>query len=218
MVKAEHEEDSNFQNANFTIASIKKKQRQQNKSIITFNNNLEIILLNETVSQYSLFIGQSLIPAEITALLSESKKLEVYERALLLLSRRPHSCWQLKTKLGKKGFDEQDISWALEKLISSGYLDDRVFARAWLHSRINNHIEGKYLLLAGLIRTGVSREIAQAVLKEYSPEEEYSKIFTLLEKHGSYFEIGSQRLIKRLQARGFQLPLILKALREKKII
>jgi regulatory protein len=218
MATAEHAEDSNSPNANFTIISIAKRHGQKNKTVITFRENLEITLLSEILTQYPLFNGQSISENTLQELLAVSRKFEAYQKALLLLKSRPHSCSQLKFKLEKRGFAGPDVSNIIDKLKIQGYLDDAAFARAWIFSRLKKHLQGRITLRRGLLHAGVNREVANIALAEYPEEEEYEKICTFLDKNKDYPGIGVNKLVKRLQTRGFPLALIFKALKAHKLI
>ncbi len=55
--------------------------------------------------------------------------------AMDLLSRREHTRRQLFDKLRSRGFDESEISEALERLAGEGLQSDERFAEAWVYQR-----------------------------------------------------------------------------------
>lgn len=207
-------EDSNSQNASLTLVSITKQPGQNNKRKLTFSDNSHIILLNDIIRDQALCQGQVIDVRTKNKLLSQSVRLEIKKKALLFLSRRSHSYWQIKNKLEKKGFAKQDVSFILDELRGHGYVDDREFARMWIDSRIKHHYEGRFILFTGLMRTGVARKIAEDSVAVYSEQEEYTNLLKLLEKIKIAKDDNPKKIMRRLKTRGFPLNLILKALKQ----
>jgi len=204
-------EDFNSRNVKYTITAIIKKTGRIKKSRITFQNYPDIILLSEIIEKRMLVSGLTLSLPEILELEALSRITEIRERAFVLLAGRPHSRLQLKLKLLKKGFQEDDISRVIDDLSERGYLDDAAFARLWLSSLIKKGNKGRFALLRDLARAGIDRQIAQAALREYSEEQEYNAILDLVAKNRNIDRI---KLMRRLHARGFPLKLIRKALNQ----
>ncbi|MSU76193.1 hypothetical protein EXS54_01845 [Patescibacteria group bacterium] len=94
---------------------------------------------------------------------------KVVTKALDYVSRRPHSEAELRTKLGKKDYDEAHIDDALVRLNELGYLDDEAFARQWIAER--GTARGQRLLQMELRRKGVADAIIEQVLAEDTPDE-----------------------------------------------
>ncbi|MBN1797790.1 MAG: RecX family transcriptional regulator [Spirochaetales bacterium] len=211
-------EDSNSQNAKLTLVSITKQAGQHNKRKLTFSDKTAIIILNDIIRDHALYRGQIIKVRTKQELLSQSVRLEIQKKTLLFLSQRPHSYYQLEKKLEKKGFEQHDISYVLDNLAELGYLDDREFARLWIDSRIKRRHEGRFSLCAGLMRTGVTRKIAEEIVALYSEQEEYGNLLKLLEKIRMSRHDTPEKLIRRLKTRGFPVNLILKALKHKNII
>lgn len=82
-------------------------------------------------------------------------------KALDLLSRRPHFRRELTSKLARKGYEEEEIEPALDRLEEELLLDDAKTARDFVDSRLAREPIGRYKLLADLARHGASRDVAQ---------------------------------------------------------
>ena len=90
-----------------------------------------------------------------------------------------------------------------------GYLDDRVFADAWVRSRMSSGKDGGTALYRGLLARGVPRAVAEeAVSDAYSFEEEI--------RNGSRLVKGLARAaaIRRLAGRGFRSRAIAAVIRD----
>ena len=167
MVEREREEDSSSRNVNISVSQIKERG--------TF---IEIILSNSS----SFFI----LPEDARSLdinsagdISDSllEKLEyldmvcrAYSKALDILAFAPSTGFMLKQKLIKKGFSGIEINTVIERLSGKKILDDRQYAENWVSSKLLRNPQSPLMLKAALMRKGVSRALAEDVLKGLTPE------------------------------------------------
>lgn len=134
---------------------------------------------------------------------------QIREKALDLLGRAPHTTFSLRMKLLKRGFESPAVGEVLQFLKREGYLDDGVFAEDWVRNRIERRPEGRAVLVAGLRRKGISREIAEGAVNRYlTPELESENAARALEKLKRSGENDPAALKRKLRARGFSFPLI----------
>lgn len=96
--------------------------------------------------------------------MSESSHL--YERALRLLARRPHSRLELQRKLQGGA---QQVADVLNRLRDDGYLDDLKFAAGLAQERRRKHWSDRAILL-DLKRRGVSDAIVRRTLADLECE------------------------------------------------
>jgi regulatory protein len=134
---------------------------------------------------------------------------QVREKALDLLARAPHTTFSLRMKLLKRKFESREVEEVLQTLKREEYLDDNSFAENWLRSRTARRPEGRALLIAGLLRKGVPREIAEGAVNRYlTPQMERDNAIRALEKLKRSGETDPAKLRRKLRARGFPFPLI----------
>ena len=100
-----------------------------------------------------------------------------YEKAISLLAGAEHCRKGLARKLSSRGFDEEEITAALQRLTEENLLDDRRFAGLWIEFRQRRTNEGRRLLEAGLLKRGVDRETAAAAVNAYAGTEPYNEAF-----------------------------------------
>ncbi len=81
--------------------------------------------------------------------------------AMRMLERRPHSEREIRTKLGRKGYEPQAVDAAIKRLIDHGLINDEAYARAYTRSKLNRKPVGRRLIEAGLGAKGVNRETAK---------------------------------------------------------
>ncbi len=111
------------------------------------------------------------VPAHLRAALEAADEAYRCRRKALDLLARAEQCRKgLEAKLAKKGFSREAAADALDRLESSGYLDDGRFAEAWVRSRLRIRPEGRTRLLTALMAKGIAAETAriavEAVLSE----------------------------------------------------
>ena len=153
--------------------------------------------------------GLRLTGAAIRGLRQSSTRIRAMDKALELLARAPHSTFTLRTKLLQRKFDPRVVEEILASLRENSYLDDAGFAEQWLRSRCERHPEGRAALLAGLVRKGIRRQVAEQALQEYlTPELEREHALRVLDKLRRRGVNDNARLMNRLKARGFAFPLI----------
>jgi regulatory protein len=92
--------------------------------------------------------------------------------ALDLLGRRAHFRNELEKKLLAKGWDENDVRAALDRLERAKLLDDRRSATEFLQSRLRRAPQGRRRLRAELERKGLDAEVIDHALAAAMPESE----------------------------------------------
>jgi regulatory protein len=89
-------------------------------------------------------------------------RIAALDAGLRLLARRAHSRVELRRKLGRRGYDEEEIQGALVRLAELGYLDDAAFSAG--HVRRRSGSLGPLALTAELAARGVDRQAARGAL------------------------------------------------------
>jgi regulatory protein len=87
------------------------------------------------------------------------------DAGLRLLARRAHSRVELRRKLSRRGYAEEDIHGALARLADLGYVDDQAFAAG--HVQRRSPSRGPLALSAELAARGVDKHTAGAALRGF---------------------------------------------------
>jgi len=85
--------------------------------------------------------------------------------AMNLLARREHSTQELRDKLLARGFDDDEITPALQTLSREGLLSDERFTESFIHSRMERG-SGPVKIRAELRQRGVTDEVIANWLDE----------------------------------------------------
>jgi SOS response regulatory protein OraA/RecX len=117
-------------------------------------------------------------------------------------------------KLAVRDFPREEITAALDRLTSEGYLDDRAAAEGFIRSRLSRGGEGRLRLAAELARRGAPSEIAAAALSALLPEDDFE---ATREAAGRWARGGKKdpaALARHLARKGFSRRAIVRVLRE----
>lgn len=135
-----------------------------------------------------------------------------FDKALDLLSRRPHFRRELEGKLSKRGFGTDEVESALDRAAESGLLDELECARELARVRVERRHEGPAKLLATLTRRGSDSDTARQVVAEYysnGEDEQLQRAATLWLRRNAW---NRDRLARHLSRKGFSGHSIVSAL------
>lgn len=135
---------------------------------------------------------------------------DAFEVAVRLLRLRPHSAFELRTKLRRRGCPPAEIDAALERVQELGYQSDVGFAESLVRARSGNR--GRLAVAADLAARGVDREAAREALGDLTPEVELE---TARHVAARMPDLDPGRLGARLQRRGFGLDVVRRVVRER---
>jgi regulatory protein len=102
------------------------------------------------------------------------------DAGLRLLARRAHSRVELRRKLSRRGYEEEDIRAALRRLAELGYVDDASFAAG--HIRRRSASLGPMALSAELAARGVDKHTAGAALRAFDRDAQLAAATRLAER------------------------------------
>ncbi|BCA78791.1 hypothetical protein AOP6_0578 [Desulfuromonas sp. AOP6] len=142
--------------------------------------------------------------------------------ALRLLALRGRSEEELRGKLRRKEFSEQDIAACLERCRQLGYLDDERFAEERARLLLSQgRATGKRLLLE-LQRLGIEEGLARQALETARTEHDEMGLLTdLLDRRFPQFDYQSaddrqrRRVIHYFMRRGFTFTDVMAAVQKK---
>ena len=105
-----------------------------------------------------------------------------YFRALRWLTARELSAAQVRSRLAEKGYTDNAITPALERLIQDGTVDDRRAATAVARTEARVRRHGPHRVMGKLIAMQIDRELAKDVVRElFGEEDEHELVYRTLE-------------------------------------
>lgn len=119
-----------------------------------------------------LHVGQELDEGAIEKLKAQDVDEKAYQQSLRLLNYRPRSEAELRRKLSEKNYAEDVIAKTVERLKSSGLINDAQFARDWAENRASSHPRSRRVMRMELRQKGLADEAIQDALAEQAQEDE----------------------------------------------
>ena len=144
---------------------------------------------------------------------------DLYDYALRMLMRRPHSVHEMKTKLLRRADSELLAQVVLTRLKESGKLDDSRYAKQFTRQRAEVRKQGKFRIARDLRARGVpDRHINEALSDSADTQNEVAIVRQRIErKLGSFRgEISDKKfasIYRSLLAAGFPADLIRRELK-----
>lgn len=141
-----------------------------------------------------------------------------YGAALSLLSRRELSAAQVRERLLRRGYDEQSVNGAIERLIAERAIDDARVAEAIVHTELSVKRHGRLRVRRQLRQAGIDDETARnAVSETFAAVDDDALLAQALgrrlrDDRPIQDEREFQRLYRFLSAQGFESDRILRAL------
>lgn len=127
------------------------------------------------------------------------------KRAMYLLGSRPYSTAALREKL-LNNYSEETADKVVHEMIRYGFLDDEDYARRLASAIIKGKKYGLHRAKAEMRRKGVSDELIEQALSEYSREDIEESLTELVRKKYSerlYDRDERQKVIAALARRGY---------------
>lgn len=141
------------------------KKTSSDRILVEFEGGESLRSTLAAVTDARLYVGMELDEEEYAALRRSSSRGLERQKALELLSRRPHSRKELKDKLLRRGVSEEDAEDCVAWLAERGFLDDEEYAGAVArHYAAKGYGAGR--VRSELQRRGIDRELAADTLSD----------------------------------------------------
>jgi regulatory protein len=110
---------------------------------------------------------------------SKPSRRSTYERALDMLEARARAVTELRRLLIKKGEPPEDVDAAIERLRTTGLLDDANFARQLTRSKALGGGHSRRRIQQELAKRGVAREVSNEAVEEVFEDEGIDEAATI---------------------------------------
>jgi len=191
------------------ITAIKVNVKNRKRRSIFIDGEFALSVSESVLFQNHHKVGDSLSPDALASLKAEEETHQILQAAYRLLSYRPRSVKEMRDRLLKKGWSEEQVSPVITKLEDDGYLNDLDFARMFARDRVKTKYLGPAGLRSELFQIGIERELITQVMDEiYTEHPTEEIIIALMRKRGiePESEVDSKekrRLINQLKRKGF---------------
>jgi regulatory protein len=188
-----------------TITAI-KAQRQNNRRANLFLDGTFVFSIEMSlVREMNLREGQTLPDPQVEELAQANVSRRCFDAALHYLSYRSRSESETRTRLHRRGFDDDSIETTLARLKELGLVDDLAFARFWVENRESFSPRSPRLLQLELRQKGIEPSVGDEVALEV---DEYSAAYRAASKKAKSISSSDypsfyRRLSSFLRRRGF---------------
>ena len=170
----------------------------------------------EILARYKLKTFDEIDEDYLNKLLLDNGELACFDRALTYLEKNIKTEKGIRDYLKQKGFLDESVDNAVEKLIEYGYIDDSVYAENYIRTYADK--KGRKLLRFELSIKGVDKAIIEAKLEELLDfEDEFASCKELCKKYVKN-KIVDQKLKQKayahLVSKGFSSDIISRVLKE----
>ena len=188
------------------------RQLSPERLTVLLSDGTEIASTLTAAAALRLCAGRELDEDALRELRELSSTALARERALQILSRRPHSCHELRQKLLQKGEEEAVADAVVAWLCEQDFLNDERFAAMLVrHYAAKNYGAGR--IREELRRRGLPRELWDAALEELPEADEKLRRFLSTRLRHPEDRAEVQRVTNALFRRGYSWEQIRSALR-----
>lgn len=171
------------------ITRIERQKKRPDRYSIYVDDEFLLGVNEEIIIKFMLFKGQDLTEEELEEIQSAENNHKVFLKGLNYLSYGMRSVSDMRKYLLKhkedyqvKGSVDKVIDWAIERLLSLGYLNDQNYAEAYVRSAASINSKGPSVIHRDLIGKGVHPDTIMSAMDEYSSLEQIENIEKLAAK------------------------------------
>lgn len=150
---------------------------------LLLENGTNIFAHEDLILQKDLLLTKEINDEDIDNIDKLNNNYNAYDLAIKYISNKLRSCYEIEQYLIKKEIDEKNISEVINKLKKQKYIDDLVFAKAFLNDRIKFTNYGPYKIKRELEERKVSNEIIEEVLMIFNSDLERERLTKLVPKY-----------------------------------
>ena len=174
------------------------------------------------VAEQGIREGKGLSRGEADELLAAVNRTLVLAKALDLLAVRSRSSRDLRIRLRRAGAREEPITWAIERLLAQGYVDDAAYARQVARAKVLSGGVSRRRVVTALRQKGIAADVASAAIESTLADvelDEYGAALAAAEKRLRALQSlepvkRRQRLYAFLARRGYEGEVIRRVIAE----
>jgi regulatory protein len=154
------------------ISGISPHPRREGRFDVVVDGKRAAVLSADAVQRLGLHTGDAWTSELAARVSEEAEAVRVFDRALAMLASRGRSVRELRLALLQKREPAPLVDAAVARLLALGLLNDELFARQFVRSRMERAGFSTRRLQAELARRGVERAAIDAAIAEVREEEQ----------------------------------------------
>lgn len=201
---------------------VKYKKRSNGLYTLYLDDCNTYDMYEEIILKYELLLKKNISNDELLKIQSDNKNYESYYEALKTLKKSLKTKKEIEEKLEKKEYNKTNIEFALKILEKQGYINDKSYAKSYVHNAIIISLKGPNKIILELENKGIAPDDYIDALKEYTNEIEIEKINKIVTKkinsnHNKSAKVLKQKISLDLINNGFTKELIKEVISNLKI-
>ena len=161
---------------------IKFKLKKNNIYEIIFDNKLKLDLYDDVIIKYNLLSKKEIDNNEFDNIVKDNFELSAYYKSLKYINIRMRSKQEIINYLKKSLFEDYIINKIVARLDKEGYLNSKVYIRAYINDQINLTNNGPYKILNNLIYLGFNENEINKYLSEIDNDIWTDKLKKIIDK------------------------------------
>lgn len=142
----------------------------------------DYIIYEDIILKNKLLTKDELTEKELSNSLKDNLFYEAYYQSLRYIKTKLRTEKEIEIYLRKYNFSSEVIEKVTEKLKQEGYINQNIYAEAYINDQINLKIIGPLKIKKDLEKLGIEEKIINEKLKNYTKETQLEKINKLVEK------------------------------------
>ncbi len=196
-----------------TITDVRHVPRRPSRRVVELDDGETVTLEASLVTRAGLRVGLPVDAGTLAELRVEDARLRAKAAALDMVRSREVSTQQVRTRLRRKGFEDEAIEFAVSSLTKLEYLSDERYAEEFVESRKRRNPRGRYGLQRELEKRGIARETIDRTLMALSQQDEHELAVQAARKQMRVYrtvteDVARRRLHDFLVRRGFGYDIV----------
>ena len=133
------------------------KKKNKNEYTIYFKNNSNINLYEETIINFNIIGKKKINKEELDKIILYNQKYEAYYKALKDLTSKLRTEKELRIKLEKNNYTQNNIDYAINKLKEQGYLNKELYLKSFIADQIHLTLNGPNKIIYNLEKLGFEK-------------------------------------------------------------
>lgn len=196
-----------------SLKILKYKKSSNGQYKVELDNGVILHLYEDAILKFQLLLLKEMDEDLMIQIDQYNQECDVYYVALKKLKSRFFSVFDLKSFLIRKEYPMDLIDKAIDKLLEQGYLNDRIYARSYIHDQMITTSKGPYRLEKELLDKKIDSFIIQEEILSFSEEEQVERIHKIIERgiksnHTRGGLILKQKIFQDLKGLGYDISMI----------
>lgn len=178
-----------------TKVEVQKKNKQRYS--IYIEDTYAFSVHQDLLVKFMLLKGEELNEQQIEYIKKADSKHRVYQVAIHYLSSKMRTEKEVRDKLLSYEILPEFIDEAIEKLKKMNYLNDAMYASAYVRTAIATTKKGPYVIRTELLKKGVHEDDCEEALEQYTYEEQFDHAYQLADRQVQRLSTKSPRQAKQ---------------------